>query len=888
MAQEHISPHGSGWYCNGGGGGGFGGDFKVESEAGVEFSFSQTRDGRNNGSSCDRGQMPKLFFKTAAAVVRSTIKAESSGAVESVESFPDIDYHKFTAGLSAAGLTSMLGILEWALGSLERAPRHSDTHVVASFCLRVVLRAMRNILQQSTSDTFELVPGPAMVEKGCDIIRELDAAAEEPGVTAASKVLGATVGKLQSVSWLPADIQGQATTLWELDHALRRIFSLNVQESVLEDARGAYIAAFPLLYPTWKLRLLRLDTVLNAMIADCSRRDGMSLLFEVVLHSLSLEKNLAAVLGSVDPQALSFVRDQRGAIECKSDDTQAHSSPRELLHVVAQASSAAKENKLPLPEGPLAKNALSLEPLLLELYSAENISALLSDNLQGAQPLLALLRSYTDSRLRATAIVPAAATDASPHSFVKSASSLLSALQDQFVEAIGQQVPGNLETQEEAVPATSKLAGPPMVAQRFDSACPVGWGYGGSADAICFRVDTPVLIAGAGMYGGSGGEYTGIVKLYEGQGPGGGGGAFDEEGNPIVGGGDELASVDAKWEASDSTPQEVLFDEPVLIEADKQYCAYVMVTSHLSSCSGTGGKTDVEGTDGVKFTFEYSSASGNGTGTDGGQFPQILYYAIPKAAPKTTKTPVKPKPSKQAAAVPLTEKSLTLASLFGSSSNGELPTENGGKDSDASAEDSAAASAAAAAAAFRGQKIEQFLRLISLFLDYANSVLAQTFALRGTELTPRQLREIRAAMDQDAVLSQILPRSMPHVSRIFASDPEHASALTGRLSDLLLALDGLNDPFRKSQVDDSLVSLKSVAKKPTLARKASDDVGSFVMDLSSAETQAADALASVDDMEGGYHRTVVESDHPYTAAERKQWDVKMPEDCYVSTGYNVL
>ena len=68
---------------------------------------------------------------------------------------------------------------------------------------------------------------------------------------------------------------------------------------------------------------------------------------------------------------------------------------------------------------------------------------------------------------------------------------------------------------------------------------------------------------------------------------------------------------------------DVLFDRPVILEANKEY----KVKSHIKgspSWSGKNGQTPVE-CQGVQFTFRRSTDSSNGTNEIGGQFPGILF-----------------------------------------------------------------------------------------------------------------------------------------------------------------------------------------------------------------------------------------------------------------------
>jgi len=210
--------------------------------------------------------------------------------------------------------------------------------------------------------------------------------------------------------------------------------------------------------------------------------------------------------------------------------------------------------------------------------------------------------------------------------YLHSAVKLLVAIQDEVAGDITRPVDATAGAEDTSEAADTKAKpgkpafGPMNTIQRFDIASPVGWGYGGSPDAVAFQVDTPIYIAGAiaaftplhapahttiplsvqvsscTAERASTGEpvlesralplsrhsratlptptplfppRSGDMRVYEGMGPGGGGG-YDDDGVPIAPGGDDaVAQAEVKWEATDNTPQECLFDEPVLLEADK-------------------------------------------------------------------------------------------------------------------------------------------------------------------------------------------------------------------------------------------------------------------------------------------------------------------------------
>ena len=70
---------------------------------------------------------------------------------------------------------------------------------------------------------------------------------------------------------------------------------------------------------------------------------------------------------------------------------------------------------------------------------------------------------------------------------------------------------------------------------------------------------------------------------------------------------------------------DVLFDRPVILEADKEYKIKSLIKGPKSWYSESG-QASVE-CQGVQFTFRSSGDSSNGTNVNRGQFPGILFSA---------------------------------------------------------------------------------------------------------------------------------------------------------------------------------------------------------------------------------------------------------------------
>lgn len=75
----------------------------------------------------------------------------------------------------------------------------------------------------------------------------------------------------------------------------------------------------------------------------------------------------------------------------------------------------------------------------------------------------------------------------------------------------------------------------------------------------------------------------------------------------------------------------VFFENPIQIEADIFYIASVVLDGSELSYFGQDGLSEVTIECGVNFQFQCSSESTNGTGVQGGQIPEILFYSSAEA-----------------------------------------------------------------------------------------------------------------------------------------------------------------------------------------------------------------------------------------------------------------
>ncbi|KAJ8331998.1 hypothetical protein SKAU_G00430220 [Synaphobranchus kaupii] len=135
------------------------------------------------------------------------------------------------------------------------------------------------------------------------------------------------------------------------------------------------------------------------------------------------------------------------------------------------------------------------------------------------------------------------------------------------------------------------------------------WRYRGRCDSIQFAVDKRVFIAGFGLYGSSCGsaEYSAKIEL--------------KRQGAVLG-----QNLSKYFSDGSSNTFPVWFEYPVQIEPDAFYTASVVLDGNELSYFGQEGMTEVQ-CGRVTFQFQCSSDSTNGTGVQGGQIPELIFYA---------------------------------------------------------------------------------------------------------------------------------------------------------------------------------------------------------------------------------------------------------------------
>lgn len=140
------------------------------------------------------------------------------------------------------------------------------------------------------------------------------------------------------------------------------------------------------------------------------------------------------------------------------------------------------------------------------------------------------------------------------------------------------------------------------------------WRYRGRCDSIQFCVDKRIFVVGFGLYGSSNGAADYNVKI------------------ELKRLGRVLAENNTKFFSDGSSNTfHVYFENPIQIEPENFYTASAILDGSELSYFGQEGLSEVYmGT--VTFQFHCSSESTNGTGVQGGQIPELIFYGPTVAA----------------------------------------------------------------------------------------------------------------------------------------------------------------------------------------------------------------------------------------------------------------
>lgn len=150
----------------------------------------------------------------------------------------------------------------------------------------------------------------------------------------------------------------------------------------------------------------------------------------------------------------------------------------------------------------------------------------------------------------------------------------------------------------------------PRICHRFQSSAYRSnqWRYRGRCDSIQFSVDRRIFIAGFGLYGSSNGAFEYLVKI-------------ELKRNGVIMGQDHVKF----FSDGSSNTFAVYFQNPIQVEPETFYTAGATLEGSELSYFGQEGMAEVT-TGSTTFQFQCSSDSTNGTGVQGGQIPELIFY----------------------------------------------------------------------------------------------------------------------------------------------------------------------------------------------------------------------------------------------------------------------
>lgn len=135
------------------------------------------------------------------------------------------------------------------------------------------------------------------------------------------------------------------------------------------------------------------------------------------------------------------------------------------------------------------------------------------------------------------------------------------------------------------------------------------WRYRGRCDSIQFAVDKRIFVAGFGLFGSSAAAVNYEIRI------------------ELKKNGQVLAETETKFFSDGSNRIfAIMFEHPVMVNPHANYTANAILNGDELSYFGQEGLTEIT-SHGVTFQFQCSPESTNGTGVQGGQIPEIIFYA---------------------------------------------------------------------------------------------------------------------------------------------------------------------------------------------------------------------------------------------------------------------
>jgi len=149
-----------------------------------------------------------------------------------------------------------------------------------------------------------------------------------------------------------------------------------------------------------------------------------------------------------------------------------------------------------------------------------------------------------------------------------------------------------------------------QICHRFQSSAYRGnqWRYRGRCDSIQFCVDRRIFIVGFGLYGSSNGAADYRVRM-----------ELKRLGRVLA------ENTEHFFSDGSSNTFHVYFRHPIQVEPDTYYTASAVLDGAELSYFGQEGMSELT-VGSVTFQFQCSSDSTNGTGVQGGQIPELMFY----------------------------------------------------------------------------------------------------------------------------------------------------------------------------------------------------------------------------------------------------------------------
>ena len=157
-----------------------------------------------------------------------------------------------------------------------------------------------------------------------------------------------------------------------------------------------------------------------------------------------------------------------------------------------------------------------------------------------------------------------------------------------------------------------------MTSCRFPSCTPTSWHHQGElCDLLCFSVDKNITLHGLRLFGSKNNSYTVTLKV-----------AYFDQGTTLVCKAGTYSSKLLHSKHFSYHGFEVMFDSVAVLKSNTRYHIEALISGPQSGrgCNGLGRIVDTVKESVVTFTFSsVDRADSNGTGVNGGQFPEILF-----------------------------------------------------------------------------------------------------------------------------------------------------------------------------------------------------------------------------------------------------------------------